>query len=149
MKRKKLYLIIQAMLCAGLALSLSVAAVRLLLDGLARRAENPLASVFTPEGVAAALSAIRPLFFVTLGWAAAGLLLGIRPEKPGAPRPSSAIRPAMPPAGGALRERKRAALQGSLLGAALLLILLGIFNGSALDVLYKAINICSECIGLG
>ncbi len=34
-----------------------------------------------------------------------------------------------------------------LLSAALLLA--GILNGGALDVLAKAINICSECIGLG
>ena len=33
--------------------------------------------------------------------------------------------------------------------AAIALIVIGIFNGSALDVLIKAINICSECIGLG
>ncbi|MBR4539430.1 MAG: thioredoxin [Clostridia bacterium] len=36
-----------------------------------------------------------------------------------------------------------------ILAAAIVFIFLGIFNGSALDVLTKAINICSECIGLG
>lgn len=37
----------------------------------------------------------------------------------------------------------------AILGAALLLIVLGIFNGGAADVLGKAVKICTECIGLG
>lgn len=41
------------------------------------------------------------------------------------------------------------ATQIALCIAAAVLILMGIMNGSALDVLIKAINICSECIGLG
>ena len=36
-----------------------------------------------------------------------------------------------------------------LIVAAVVLILAGVFNGSARDVLYKAITICSECVGLG
>ena len=32
---------------------------------------------------------------------------------------------------------------------AIVFILLGVMNGSAYDVLVKAINICTECIGLG
>ena len=32
---------------------------------------------------------------------------------------------------------------------AILLIVLGILNGGLLDVLAKAVRICSECIGLG
>lgn len=37
----------------------------------------------------------------------------------------------------------------SVLVLAIVLISLGIINGGADDVLYKAINICTECIGLG
>ncbi|MBQ3210031.1 MAG: hypothetical protein IJB09_00870 [Oscillospiraceae bacterium] len=36
-----------------------------------------------------------------------------------------------------------------LLAAAILFILLGVMNGGAGDVLIKAKNICTECIGLG
>ena len=36
-----------------------------------------------------------------------------------------------------------------VLAAAALLIVLGILNGGMYDVLVKAINICTECIGLG
>ena len=37
----------------------------------------------------------------------------------------------------------------ALLALSVLLIVVGIFNGGAEDVLQKAINICTECIGLG
>ena len=32
---------------------------------------------------------------------------------------------------------------------AVIFILLGILNGSARDTLYKAVTICTECVGLG
>ena len=41
------------------------------------------------------------------------------------------------------------ALQIVLIIIAIGLIVAGVFNGSARDVLYKAINICTECVGLG
>ncbi|MBQ3356225.1 MAG: hypothetical protein IJG45_03835 [Oscillospiraceae bacterium] len=44
---------------------------------------------------------------------------------------------------------RRAALWAALLGAGVLLIVLGVWNGGARDVLAKAVKICSECIGLG
>ena len=37
----------------------------------------------------------------------------------------------------------------TLLGVAILLVVLGVFNGGMSDVLEKAIKICTECIGLG
>ena len=42
-----------------------------------------------------------------------------------------------------------ATLRIMILATALLFILLGVMNGSAYDVLIKAIDICTECIGLG
>ena len=52
-------------------------------------------------------------------------------------------------------SNKVAALEGKnklqivIFCAATAFILLGIMNGGAFDVLVKAINICTECIGLG
>lgn len=40
-------------------------------------------------------------------------------------------------------------IRGVIFALAVTFILLGIFNGGANDVLNKAINICTECIGLG
>ena len=40
-------------------------------------------------------------------------------------------------------------VRAAILCAAIVFILLGVMNGGAYDVLVKAINICTECIGLG
>ncbi len=40
-------------------------------------------------------------------------------------------------------------LRIALLVLACVLIVAGVFNGSANDVFGKAVNICTECIGLG
>ena len=45
--------------------------------------------------------------------------------------------------------RRRILLRRILMAAAVLFIVLGIFNGSMKDVLIKAIKICTECVGLG
>lgn len=48
-----------------------------------------------------------------------------------------------------VRDRKRTALRAALLALAAALIVAGVLNGGLRDVLYKAKNICTECIGLG
>lgn len=68
--------------------------------------------------------------------------------------PSPARSPGSPamdgrPAAAGKTDRGTAAVRAALLLAAALLIALGVLNGSLNDVLMKAINICSECIGLG
>ena len=40
-------------------------------------------------------------------------------------------------------------LRAALLAAAVVFIAIGIINGSAYDVFSKAVNICTECVGLG
>ena len=39
--------------------------------------------------------------------------------------------------------------RGILIVASIVMIIVGINNGGTEDVLQKAINICTECIGLG
>ena len=46
-------------------------------------------------------------------------------------------------------ERRIKRARALLLIAAALMIAAGIANGGLRDVLYKAKNICTECIGLG
>ena len=51
-----------------------------------------------------------------------------------------------------MKEKKTSCillLQAALLAAALGMIVAGALNGSLRDVLYKAVNICTECVGLG
>ena len=152
---KKVCRILLAVMLAALTILLAAAAVRIWLEGSARKAEDPLAAVYTPENVAQALARIRPLLWAVIGMTAAGLVLDIGGEKGArslpprrAGRKASASRPAAA-AAGKPPERGTAAVQIILLLAAGVLIVLGILNGSLHDVLLKAINICSECIGLG
>ena len=50
---------------------------------------------------------------------------------------------------GGNRNQRRGAVQLSLVVLGLFFLVLGVVNGSALDVLIKAISICTECVGLG
>ena len=45
--------------------------------------------------------------------------------------------------------KQAAWVRAVIIVAAVILIIAGVFNGSARDVLYKAITICTECVGLG
>ena len=46
-------------------------------------------------------------------------------------------------------DRAVNAVRGILLGVGMTLLLYGLFTGGTADVLTKAINICTECVGLG
>ena len=54
-----------------------------------------------------------------------------------------------PSAAPAERGHALPALRIALYAAAVILIVLGVMNGGLWDVLVKAVNICTECIGLG
>ncbi len=241
-----LYTMLAGLLCAQV--------IGIYQEGMARRAENPLASIYTPEIVMEKLSPLAPLFFIAIGFVIGWLLYGAKDESAGKPvrdakcirdliaarvaQPSSAMRgerrvqlllllggwsafiACMIPLGlymldpahypledlegmfyallwvflpwecggvaclavtGSLwekslrreteaakalirserrngtqpkprtekRQMRQGAVQAVVLAAAIVFIIIGIFNGSALDVLTKAIKICTECIGLG
>ena len=46
-------------------------------------------------------------------------------------------------------EKRVTPYRNAILAAAIILIIYGFLNGGTIDVLAKAINICTECIGLG
>ena len=106
---------------------------------------------------------IASLALHTVPWVAAGLgilLAGLLLEKNSIRREIDAARaqlkteksgqPALASAGAhGLSDRGVTAARIVLLGIAAALIVLGVLNGSMKDVLLKAINICTECIGLG
>ena len=142
MKMKRLFRAIQAALCVLIAALLIMAAVGIYREGAARKAENPLEAIYTPEAVAEKAALLLPLVLFALGFTAAGLLLGVGDtEKARIPQPGKTVKK--------VQDRRLGRWQAGLCVIAIALIVIGIFNGSALDVLIKAINICSECIGLG
>ncbi len=135
------YVVLYAML-AGLFCAQVIGIYR---EGMARRAENPLASIYTPEIVAEKLSPLVPLFFIAIGFVIGGLLAGAKDENAGKPKRNGIqFKPKTD-----RWQMRPGAVQAVVLTAAVIFIIMGIFNGSALDVLTKAIKICSECIGLG
>ena len=101
-----------------------------------------LSPVFTRENVGEMLLRLAPVFVIY------GLLVVVsfvvqamsnsKSDTAPTPRP---IRYTDAPRQGAARL--------VLASLALLFIILGVMNGGARDVLIKAINICTECIGLG
>ena len=112
---------------------------------------------FTADHDASVLRAcvlILPLAFFGIGIATAYVLL----EAASIDRQLTLVKSAMAAAGGktADTECKKEASPWLIIGiriavavVAIVFIVLGIFNGGIADVLAKAINICTECIGLG
>ncbi len=146
MKKRKIYPIILAAVSILLAALLCASAVSVYLEGSARRAENPLENIYTREIAAEKLTLIAPVFLLLIILLFAGLLPGLRKEKKktghtGTGSEAPAVRNG--------EEKKKKVLQTVVVVTAVILIIAGILNGSAYDVLIKAITICSECIGLG
>ncbi|MER2150323.1 MAG: CD1871A family CXXC motif-containing protein [Candidatus Limivicinus sp.] len=77
MTEKKLYLIVQSVLCVLLVILLSASAVSIYREGMARRAEDPMASIYTREIAAEKFKPIAPLFFGAIGMTVAGWLLAV------------------------------------------------------------------------
>ena len=151
MKGKKLFLGVQAVLCALAAGLLAAAAVRLYAEGSAAQARDGLFSyIFTREKAGAELARLLPVLAAALAVTVAGLILGIRDEN--ADRPA-----ALPRGAGDLRksavpqeaDRRTKILRTVVLVIAAAMIIAGILNGGLGDVLAKGATVCSECIGLG
>ncbi len=143
-KNKKRLLWVQSALCVLLAVLLAAAAIDICREGGARRAEDPGAAIYTPGNVAAHARAPAIIFAASAAVTILCAVLGVRGEnaRQGAGDASPrrcAVR------AGSVDRRARAAL--FFLAAACLIA--GVCNGSMRDVLVKAVNICTECIGLG
>lgn len=95
--------------------------------------------------VAERLGVIAVPLWACVAAAAAGLVLraGLGEEPR---RPVASARVSAPPC---VRPRGRTATRAILLAASAALIIHGVLNGGLWDVLVKAVNICTECIGLG
>lgn len=100
--------------------------------------------VYTRADIAARFGRIAPVVYAYIAAVAVGLVWQAaakgREKKP---------RPAVIPPAEKKPSKYLAAARLVLVGAAVALVVLGIGNGGAHDVLVKAVNICTECIGLG
>lgn len=80
MTEKKLYLIIQSVLCVLMVILLVASAISIYCEGMALRAEDPMASIYTREKVAEKLRSIFPLFFASIGLPIADLVLAVKDD---------------------------------------------------------------------
>jgi len=80
MTEKKLYLIIQSVLCVLMVILLVASAISIYCEGRALRAEDPMASIYTREKVVEKLRPISPLFFAAVGLTIAGWLLAVKDD---------------------------------------------------------------------
>ena len=112
MTEKKLYLILQSVLCVLLVILLSVSAVSIYREGRARKAENPMEWIYTRETVGEKFGLIAPLFFGAIGLTAAGWILSVKDDSADGPvrdaeiaRDLAVSRVAAP--NGAMKEERR------------------------------------------
>ena len=154
MDKKKIFLIIQSILCAVITVLPAVFALIIYSGGLAAKAADPTAWIYSRELAGKYLLPVLPIAVITLVMALVGILLGIRDEKldkpvKGIEMKKRATKNEAEQDGTAKGVNTATIVRLIVLAAAVVLIIIGIVNGSARDVLFKAVTICTECVGLG
>jgi len=146
MNWSKVTRIAAAVLTLALAAALCAAVLTLYAAGQARRARTGslTAPVFTREDAAVQLRRVSPLAALWLASLVAAAAAGAPAGRRGRPARQARLRMR-----GQEETPRRRALRAALYAAAVALLAAGILNGGLNDVLVKAVNICTECIGLG
>ena len=150
---------VHSIICILAVILLAGAAIGLYEKGKAAKAEDPTAYIYTRES---AVSAAAPGVFMLIagfGFSIAGAVMGICDENDDKPASADACGDGMKRAAGAQAAKKpeeAAAWKGrmhkirlAVLVVSVICIIAGMVNGNMKDILIKAINICTECIGLG
>ena len=152
-KRDRVVLILTALLSIALAGFLCLSALGIYRAGLAARETDPLAWIYTREKAGEALLRVLPLLLLWLAATIAALVMGVRDRNAGnavsVPGAAEQMRRARERGGKDSERRRTTIVRAVVLALAAALIIAGCFDGSIRDVLVKAVNICSECIGLG
>ena len=142
MKRRGAYFLFRVLLAACTVMCAGLLAWHCLDIFLAKRIPGSFFPIFTWEDVSARLGRLAPWLLGYAVLAVIGLVWQAARDPGEAPSYQGPMAP-LP------SLKKRTLLRAGISAAALLLLLLGIVNGGLQDVLIKAINICTECIGLG
>jgi hypothetical protein len=154
MSKKKIFLTVQAFLCVLITAVLVIFTVRTCMEGSAwQAAGHPSDWIFTREKAGRELLAVLPLCCLSALMTIIGLVKGIKDEDAEKPVQHGPLAVqagfAKQSAAGPEKEERRVLLRRILMAAAIVFIVMGVFNGSMKDVLVKAIRICTECVGLG
>ena len=158
MDKKKLLLYINGALYVLWALLIAVSAIYIYLTGRAYQSQgHPEGWIFTREKATEILGMFAPVLILAIVITVICIAKGIRDssqDKPVADPDVISLYKAEREAGfdaaaAASKEKKLLIVKIALLVVAVLFIIAGIANGSMEDVLIKAVNICTECVGLG
>ena len=146
MTRQRLYLILVAALCVALCAVIAAGTVSTYLEGSRAAVGEP---VFTRERLIGRFAPALPILLLIAALAVAGRLMRVRKWTFG-PKPAGRL-DHIPAASGrrSASGHRSAVLRAVLVALALGCVVAGIANGSMRDVLVKAVNICTECVGLG
>ena len=159
MDRTKVFLTIQTVICVLVVLMLSFGAIGVYKEGKAGKEADPSAHIYTKEEAVSAAACGMMTAFLGLGISVACWIMGIKDEN--ADKPVSFARISKDPVTGRvckpLDENKKKAIPPdklkiirlAVLALAVIFIIAGIANGNMYAIMIKAINICTECVGLG
>ena len=158
MDRKKTLLYINSALYSLWAILMAGSAIRIYRDGAAYQAQgHPEAWIFTREKAAEAFGTYVPVLALAVVVTLICVIKGIcddSQDKPVADPDLISIYKAERETerdiqAEASKAKRLRAVKIAVLVAAVIFVIAGIFNGSMEDMLIKAINICTECVGLG
>lgn len=158
MDKRKLILYINSALYGLWAILTAGSAISIYREGAAYQAQgHPEAWIFTREKAVEAFGTFVPVLVLAVVVTLICVLMGIRDDsqdKPVADPDLISIYKAERETARdvqkeALNAKRFRAVKTAVLIAAVIFIIAGIFNGSMEDMLIKAINICTECVGLG
>lgn len=142
MTKKRIHLLYSIVLTVMLLITgicLCVACMGIYLSG-----EQP----FSREAVTAAFRYISVPVYLCIALAVGGLILDtVLPAEVKIQRGRKKVDPS--PADPAKKGHKLLYLRLALLGVSIAIFAYGFFAGGTSDVMTKAVNICTECVGLG
>ncbi len=159
MRKTRVFMMIQSLLCILSAAMLTGAAIGIYSEGRQRKAEDPTAYIYTRESAARAAAPGAAVLLLGLCLSIAGWALDIHDEHADEPVVIPEFVGSMkePLRNGIAEEEQLHPPQKNGLDrirlavfiAAVICIIAGIANHNMRDILIKATNICTECIGLG
>ena len=158
MDKRKILLYINSALYSLWAILMAGSAISIYRQGAAYQAQgHPEAWIFTREKALEAFGACAPVLALAVVVTVICVAKGYRDEKQDKPvadpdlinvykAERAAERDVQAEAAKAVKLRN---VKIAVLIIAVIFVIAGIFNGSMEDMLIKAINICTECVGLG
>ncbi len=147
MSRKKTLLYIQSVLCIIIAVMLVASCLSMYIEGVSLRADDPMADIYTINGIIDRLSPVIPVFIATVIVTVINAILGVKDDGADRAVVNIDIKPNTVTAD--THEKHLHNLRLLIFIISIVCMIIGIFNGSMMDVFVKASRICTECIGLG